>query len=236
MSALDSLSRYTTIPSYLLLALTFIYGYFRPKEYTEWLVVSSTTYIVSMALMMFIAALCFGIGLFLPDILATMSIGSAVYMLVLGGPSLLIFLYMFLYIMKSKIKTSGGFWQVSYILYIYATAQELFTLVRASIPTGSLVDIDPTTLPGFWLLLWYIGGAFIVILGGSALGAYIDKKFASRSALHIPTMKEKFGPKAPEELKFSDGSSAKGDYGPGFCVSSGVIYSLWMVLRHIILP
>jgi hypothetical protein len=242
IKAADGLSRLTIIPSYIILALTFIYGYLRPKEYTEWLVVSSNTYMVSLVLMIFISAFSFGLGLFLPDILATMGIGTEIFLLIIAVPSVLIYLFVFLSIIKSKMKISGGTWQISFALFVFAMAQEVLSIINASRPSGSLMNLeflsnfDILSLPGLWIMGWYFGGAFLVPLGGSLFGKIIDRSLGSISASHIPTMKEKFGQKAPYELKFMDGSSAKGDYGAGVCAATGVIYSFWMLLRHLIFP
>ncbi len=236
VQAADSLSALTVIPSYVILALTFVYGYLRPREYTEWLVVSSNTYLVIMAVMVFVSAFCFGLGLFLPDILASMGIGTELYLLILGVPSVIIYLFVFLSMVKSRMKIAGGTWQVSFVLFVFSMAQEGITLVKASTPSGNLLDIDVFSLPGFWLMLWYVAGAFVVLIGGSLIGGWIDDRFASLSEKHVPTMKERFGPKAPYELRFLDGSGAKGDYRAGFCMASGVVYCVWMILRHLILP
>jgi hypothetical protein len=225
------------IVNYILLLGTFLYCYFRPKGNTEWLVVSSNTYVVMIVLMMFISAMAFGMGFFLPDILSDSSLLEMVFIALVMVPSVGIFLYILVSIMRSRIQmTTAGVWQISFLLYVFSLARELLDMFVSSVPSVSLMDLDPFQLKGFWMMGWYVIGAFLVAFGGDLLGRLIDKMFPKVSASHIPYMKELFGEGAPESLIFKDGSSASGGFTPGVCVGMGILYCLWMLLRAVLLP
>ncbi len=226
---LGTLERPALILNYILLAATFVDGYFRPKESTEWLATSSITYVIMLVAVMFLTAISFSLGMVLPDILA--SGFGLTYLALFVVPQVGISAFLLVAIVRSRMKLAGGAWAVSFALYLFSLAQETYGIAAKAAfaaPGAAVLQM------GLWMLAWYFFGIFVVALGGELAGKRVDGMFGSIAAEHIALMKEKFGPDAPDVLRFRDGSRAGGGLGPGKCMAMGVIYALWMMIGHLL--
>lgn len=194
------------IANYVVLIAYFIYAYLRPGEQTEWLVVASNTYILIFVVHMFL----------LIFIIAGVEF---VCSLLFGG----FFLLTLVFILKKSIeRLSGPSWHIPFVLFLAAIIQEAL----------NLAGTEEKTL----VFLWYFLGIFVLSMGIKYIGPVIDRRFPEITSLHMQEMKRVFGPKAPSKLKFKDGSVTTDIHTPGRSLIMGVLYALWMMFRHIVLP
>jgi len=235
---LTGLGNLGVIANYLLLAFSFIFAYFRPGKDTGWLVVSSNTYVIMLVIMTFVSAFALSLGIVLPGIVPeAVDTFQLAYLAVFVLPPMLVMLFVFLSIIKSRVKMlSGGAWMLSFALYVLSIGQEAFSIAKASAASSSLLDFDVFSAPGLWIMIWYFFGAFAVAIAGQAIGDMVDRRFKTVASAHIKDMKAEFGENAPRQVRFEDGSTAMGGLEPGSCMAMGVAYSLWMIARHLLFP
>ena len=207
LSAFLAADRIFLIINYIVLAGSFLYAFFRPKEQTGWLVVSSNVYMIVTFITVF---MLFFARAGLEEICTI--------------PLIFFWSALFLYILKNQVELLGSGWAVPFIFFVLAIAQEMLSVISAG-------DLET-----FGIIMWYFAGMLIIVFGSGFPGKLLDRSFPAISAKHLETMKERFGDEAPFKVKFKNGSAAEGDFNPGRCTMMGVIYALWMMLRHLLLP
>lgn len=200
--------RLAAIVTYALLAGSYIYGYLRPKEYAEWIVVSATSYFIFA----FAAAL-----------LMMLAFAAAIepFTIPLG----LLWALLMLLLIKTRVELmSGKEWVIPLALLLLSLGQEMLAVATAPEDTAALI------------VLWYFMSVFVVLIGSMALGRLVDMLSPALGAAHLAEMKRAFGTDAPKKLVFRNGDVMTGDWTPGTAAMMGAIYAGWMLLRHIVLP
>ena len=205
---LPGLERIGIMANYILLAGTFIHSYLKPREHTEWLIVSSTSYFIFAFFTIFF--LMFARAAVIEPIVIPLAILWSIG---------------FLFLIKSRVELiSGKSWIIPLALLLLSIGQEMFAVATA--------DEDSA----FFLIFWYMLGLFVVFGGSVLTGKLMDRLFPALTNQHVAAMRESFGEEAPKVIKFKNGDVTKGDWTPGTCASMGIIYSVWMLLRHMLFP
>jgi len=215
MLDLTSISFIILAMNYIALAGVFLLRYFNPKQWSIWLVKSSASYFVVYTITMFVLLTMFFVILLLPEI-KLLDPSIFIFLILLG------FLFLILVAVKKQIENIEGNIISPFLLYLFSVGQEIFYTVTSN--DGMVLLLI--------LIFWYFVGAFVILLLGKIIGYLLGKLMPKIAKEHMKIMKSKFGNKAPEIIKFDDGSVMTG-FGPtAEFAGMGVAFAIWMISRH----
>jgi len=152
----------------LVLAGTFIYAYLKPKEWNEWLVVSSRTYFKIYIFTMFLVSLLAGVFIEFKE-LDFLSVSMVIFWLAVCFWGI-----------KHSLSESGGKSLLPFLLYISSIGQQFFRAFTSLYLSAALRNLA---------LVYFLGG-IAIYFGGRAIGYLLRRFSPSLYNEHITLMEE----------------------------------------------
>ncbi len=199
-----------TLNSLALLA-SFVYAYFKPKEWNYWLITRSSDYVAIYMLTFFL-------------MLAFLFVFSEIRDFVI--PIFAILFVIILWGAVREIKITGMKSVVPFVLYLSLMGQVIYSALSSQEPATAFTN----------LAVLYFAGILFIVQAGRFLGKILLISSPKLYEEHISLMKKNFGPEAPRVIRFEDGSTLSSFTGAHEFAGIGIAYCIWIVISFILLP